>query len=160
MSDLRPAQEISPQKLFEVLQQEYLICILRAKIYPLLKHKEYWTNLSIKKKEKIIYTKTKYNLLSIFDDNRILNEFELKTYNEFGFPNFYYPNEKVREQQVHWDIRNYYSLGSKVKFMDADNNFRIFEGIIRKLYIEDKTVLVENNKNEFTVEWDNVKRIF
>lgn len=159
MSELRPAQEITPQRLFEVLQQEYLICILRAKIYPLQKLKDYWQNLADKKKEKIFYTKQKYGLLSIFDDERILKEFENKTYNQFGFPNFYYPNEKVKEQQIYWDIRNYYCLGSIVEFMDSEDNYKIKKGVIKKLDVEEKLVTIESESAENIVEWDNVKRI-
>lgn len=159
MSDFIPAQEISPHKLFDVLQREYLICILRAKIYPLIKHKNYWTDLANKKKEKICHLKAKHNLYSIFDDNNILKDYEKKTYNDFGLPNFYYPNEKVMDQQKYWDIRNYFSSGKKVKFIDINDNYKLKEGIIRYIQFEREFVIVELIEKSIELSFGEVSRI-
>ena len=68
---MKPATEISPQKLFDVLQKEYIVCIIRSKIYPIEKHKKYWNDLAERKKIKINNLKGKYNMYSIFDDDFI-----------------------------------------------------------------------------------------
>lgn len=153
----QPIQEISPQKLFDVLQKEYLICILRSKIYPIKKHSEYWAKLAQQKKEKICHLKNRYTLVSIFDDQYILRMYERNVYNEYGMPNFYYPNDKLRDNQAYWDIKNYFSLGSKVKFINE--KMQSTEGIIRGCSFEDKTVDIECGDSMYSLSMNDVSRM-
>lgn len=143
MSEIQPIQEISSFKLFDVLQKEYLICILREQIYPIQKHKMYWGKIANMKKDKINDLKWKHKLISIFDDLYILNKYKLQTYNEYGLPNFYYPNERVKDKQIYWDLRNYFSLKSNVKFIDSIGRRR--EGIIQSCDFKEKLAMIECN---------------
>lgn len=109
-------RHLSIWELFEILQIEYIVCELRANIYPLLKHKQYWRDTAEKKKEKIKDISNRNNLPTIFDDKKIRETFNKKVYNIEGFPNFYYPDEKKKEQQAYWDFVNYYAIGEMVRF--------------------------------------------
>lgn len=151
MSD-KQFTDISPQKLFDVLQKEYLICILREQIYPKQKHKEYWHKISLMKQDKIYDLKWKYKLISIFDDELILKDYKLRSYNEYGLPNFYYPNEKIKEQQVYWDIRNYFSIGAKVK------GYKFNESNIKEVNYFLSTLVVDLYPNE-SLSFNEVSRI-
>ena len=151
-------QGISAHKLFDVLQKEYLVCILRAKIYPFEKHKLYWSKLSEQKKEKIFNLKLKYKLISIFDDKNIMETYEIKTYNEFGLPNFYYPNEKLAKQQRYWDIRNYFALESDVLFLT--DNWVKQKGIVKYCNTIDSIVEIEYYEEILKIKFSNAKRIF
>lgn len=150
-------QEISPQKLFEVIQKEYLICLLREQIYPLNKHKWYWSALSKKKKEKIFDLKIKYNLPSIFDDKLILDDYKIRAFNMFGLPNFYYPNEKVKDQQIYWDTKNYFALGHKFIFKNKDD-YSQKEGILKRVFSEENLVHIECEGKLYELSYDEVSR--
>jgi hypothetical protein len=115
-------RSLSVQELFDVLQQEYIVCELRAKIYPITKHKEYWTDLMEKKKEKILNISKRNNLFSIFDNEKIKQGFEQKIIPEVGFPNFLYKDPTQKLIQEKWDIHNYYYPKTSVKvFVDSSN---------------------------------------
>lgn len=154
----RSVQEISPQKLFEVLQKEYLICKLRSFIYPIQKHSLFWDRLSIQKKEKIFDLKKKYNWFSIFDDSHILNEFHKKVFPEFGLPLFYYPNEKVLFQQKFWDVKNFFKESEQVEFIDIDDDFKVKSGKILKVDVDSSLVLISSSNKKYEVSYDHVKR--
>lgn len=154
MNPIQPIQEISPHKLFDVLQKEYLICILRSKIYPIKKHSEYWAKLAVQKKEKICHLKGKYSLLSIFDDEKILRMYERNVYNEYGLPNFYYPNDKVKDNQAYWDVKNYFSLGHQIRFI---NQFgKQCKGIIKECDLQNRVIKTETEEE---LSFDVVSRI-
>ena len=153
MSDIKNILDISPHKLFDVLQREYLICVLRAQIYPKQKHKDYWNKIAHMKEDKICDLKWKYKLVSIFDDEKLMKKYKLETYNEFGLPNFYYPNERVKEQQIYWDIKNYFEIGSKVR------GYKFNEGTIERIFIDSKELLVKVNLDNVEVHFDEVSRI-
>ena len=156
MSDL-PVQSITPHRLFDVLQKEYLICILRAKIYPIAKHSAYWDKLALQKKDKICFLKNKYSLLSIFDDDKILKLYEKIVYNDYGLPNFYYPNEKVKDSQMYWDVRNYFTEKSKIKFL---NEFgKVTVGIIKVSNLDKKELCIDSDGLIYILNFDDVSRI-
>lgn len=159
MNDFKPSVNISPQKLFDVIQQEYLICLLRVKIYPLAKHKTYWANLAKMKKEKILDLKRKYNLISIFDDEKIRAHYKEKIYNKQGLPNFYYPSEKIEQQQRYWDTKNYFALGCNVNFVDVNDSFKVKEGVIDSLFLEKRTILIQHEDKMLELNFDDVSRI-
>ena len=153
MSDIKAVLDISPHKLFDVLQREYLICILRAQIYPKQKHKDYWSKIAVMKQDKINDLKWKYKLISIFDDEYMLKKYKKETYNEFGLPNFYYPNERVMEQQIYWDIKNYFEIGSKVR------GYKFSEGTIERIFVDSRELLVKVDGENIEAYFDEVSRI-
>ena len=63
-SGISKSRNLSVVELFEILQSEYVVCELRAKIYPLDKHKDYWRDLMEKKRTKIIDIAKKNALFS------------------------------------------------------------------------------------------------
>ena len=151
--------DISAHKLFDVLQKEYLICILREKIYPKQKHKDYWHKIAEMKRDKINDLKWKHKLISIFDDERIFKDYKLKTYNEYGLPNFYYPNERVKEQQIYWDIMNYFEPGSTILFIDVFNSYKLVEASILKVIIKDERLIVaKDDLSMTTLNFNEVSR--
>jgi hypothetical protein len=155
-------QELSSQKLFEVLQQEYIVCILRAKIYPIKKHKDFWSGTAEHKKEKICHLKHKLKQLSIFDAEEILKLYEKKIFNDYGLPNFYYSNEKVKRNQQYWDAKNYFAIGCEVNIIDEAGRQR--KGKIRSINVPTEDLVIECDDklsgvfNE--VKFDVVSRIF
>lgn len=155
---MKSAQEISPHKLFDVLQKEYIVCILREKIFPIEKHKQFWNRLANQKKQKILDLKKKYGLISIFDNEHTLKFYEDIIYPEWGLPNFYYPNSKVKDQQIYWDTRNYFKIGSDVKFLDAD--FAEKKGIILYCDVKERLVTIKQDIEPIKISFDCVKRIF
>lgn len=161
------SQQISAHKLFDVLQKEYLVCLLRAKVYPSQKINSqtgevkdltrYWRRLAEQKKAKITDIKRRFTLLSIFDDQRLLKQYESYIYNDNGLPNFYYADERVKEQQRFWDITNYYSIDSLVQFIDKD--FKYNKGVVVELKYDDNIVVVKSEEKLYELTYDCVKRI-
>ena len=152
---MKPATEISPQKLFDVLQKEYIVCIIRSKIYPIEKHKKYWNDLAERKKIKINNLKGKYNMYSIFDDDFIYKSVYDKVVNEFGLPNFYYPNENSKNSQLYWDTKNWFKLGSNCKFYDSQGKEQ--KGTIEKVDVERK--LIHINHSNTILEWFEIDAV-
>lgn len=169
MDKYKGNSNITIKNLFEILQKEYLICVLRSKIYPIAKHKVYWNRIAEQKKHKILDIckktivdgwKKKEKLISIFDDEYLYSKLERETYNEFGLPNFYYPNAETKEQQIYWDIKNYFNINSNVKFIDHEDNYKIKFGIIKEIIIENnKIIIISSDKSEFEIEFQFVSRI-
>ena len=114
-------KDLSVLQFFEVLQEEYIVCELRVKIYPIKKHKQYWKNLADEKAKKIIDIAERNNLPSIFSDRRTKRSLESRIYSDFGLPNFYYPNPEKKEQQHKWDIINYYWPNADVRIKTGTN---------------------------------------
>lgn len=138
--------------LFTTLQKEYIICKLRSQIYPIQKHKDYWSNLANQKKMKINDISIKNELESIFSNNDLKIALEKEIFDKCGLPEFYYPKEDIREQQRNWDIKNYFGKGNKVIF----NNMTF---TICKLNIEEQTVEIDFNKNNVEISFSEIKRI-
>lgn len=143
-------RNLSAIQLFDILQQEYIVCELRAKIYPLQKHKDYWIDLMEKKKEKIIDISNRNKLFSIFDNKQLKLDFEDKIIPKIGFPNFIYRDDHQRLSQEKWDIHNYYLPKQKVSVYSST---KTIVGIIISVDFLNKKVkvLVDNNKEEFNI---------
>lgn len=147
------SQKLSATQLFEILQEEYIVCELRFKIYPHEKHREYWMDLMEKKKEKIIDIAQKKSLLSIFDDKRIKAEFEKRIIPEIGFPKFIYKNDAQRLLQEKWDIHNYFLRDTKVKvYFEGEMQ----TGVIQIVDLSNRKISIFLDKNkkvkEFAIE--------
>lgn len=127
-------RDLSVLQLFEILQEEYIVCELRAIIYPLQKHKDYWKETMEKKKEKIVDISRRNSLPCIFDDKRIKEDYQRKVIPEVGYPKFLYRDSNQQLIQEKWDLHNYYSQGTEVKVFNDGG-------------IEEKGIIVSVNFN-------------
>ena len=151
----------SVYQLFETLQFEYEVCILRSKIYPIVKHKEYWKDTAEKKKEKILDIAKRNNLPCIFDNEQIRKTFREKVYSDTGLPNFYYPDFQKQEQQKYWDTVNYFRVDSEVKFYDM--GFAKV-GTVKSIDLKNNKIVIKYTNTEgdceCQVNFNQASRIF
>lgn len=150
------SKDLSVFQLFDVLQEEYIICELRVKIYPILKHKEYWKNTAQMKKEKILDIANRNSLPCIFDHKEIKKSFEQRVYGDSGLPKFYYPDKNREDFQKMWDIVNYYRPESEIKFMEGK---KVKVGIIQSFDYDNKKVTIVYDENQVSFDLDKVTRI-
>jgi hypothetical protein len=112
-------------QLFEVLQEEYIVCGLRVEIYPHQKHKDFWIETMSKKKERILEISKRNFLPCIFDDNRIMASFVNKIIPKIGYPKFVYRDSNHQLIQEKWDRHNYYSVNADVSVMDETGSVKL-----------------------------------
>lgn len=157
----RPAKtrNLSFTQFFEVLQEEYLICELRVAIYPNQKDKDIWKSIMAKKKEKILDISSKNELPSIFDFEQIKKEFSKRVIPEFGKPKFFYKDDCQRLIQEKWDLHNYYSIGSKVKFVS--NTEVVTEAVITSIDFNNNIagILISNSNTKELISLDFISRL-
>ena len=151
-------RELTVFQLFEILQEEYIVCELRAKIYPLQKHKDYWINTMKMKKEKILDIARKNSLPCLFDNDNLKRDFTNRVIPEIGYPKFLYKDQHQQLLQEKWDLHNYYIRDAEVTVMDEEG--KTHKGTIitvnfneKKINIKLTTGLVE----EFVI--DTVTRV-
>src|SRR5690606_3308450 len=101
---------------FEILQLEYIVAELRAKIYGKDKDRKYWKRVMSGKKETVQNIADKNNLRSMFEDESYKYMLESKIYNTEGFPNFIYRDEAHKQNQEYYDLLYYYYKDSDVRF--------------------------------------------
>ncbi len=118
---VKKTRHLSANDFFEILQEEYIVCELRVKIFPYENHRQYWKDIAAKKKIKIMDIAKRNSLPCIFDNKRMKETFESKIIPEIGFPKFYYIDDRTRVHQEMWDKRNYYSKEAQVKIVEKDN---------------------------------------
>lgn len=141
--EVKKSRHLTVHQLFEVLQEEFVVCELRSKIYPNtprpfseVSHKEYWTDLAQKKKEKIIHIAQKNNLFSIFNSDKIKKDFYERIIPSVGFPNFVYKDDLQRLKQEKWDMHNYYLPKSEVTvYIDGELVRGVISHVIFKNHI-------------------------
>jgi hypothetical protein len=153
------SRNLSVAQLFDILQEEFIVCELRVKIYPLEKHKDYWRDLMQKKKDKIIDIARKNALFSIFDDIRIKSDYESKIILEIGFPRFIYKDDAQRLLQEKWDVHNYYLPKSEVRVYDQDVS-KTLVGKIHSVDFKNQVVKInfESESKDYNIE--SVTRVF
>ena len=153
MSEVKKSRNLSVEQLFEILQEEYIVCQLRAKIYPHEKHQQYWLELAEKKKDKIIDIAKKNRLFSIFDSKKLEQDFNKRIVPEIGFPNFIYRDDHQRLMQEKWDVHNYYSPQAKVKVYHESNQIT---GVIYSINFATQTITIkldnESQNRDFDIE--------
>lgn len=152
------SRNLTVVELFEILQREYIVCELRAKIYPLDKHKDYWKDLMEKKKIKIIDIAKKNALFSIFDDKRIKMDYDKKIMPDLGFPNFIYKDDAQRLLQEKWDIHNYYLPQTTVTVYDTISS-KFSKGTIESVDLVRRKIKVEINSVSKEYELETVTRV-
>ena len=149
-------RSLSLYDFFEILQAEYVVCELRALIYPIQSHKDFWNLAATKKREKIDDISRRNNIPSMFDDNRIKEVIKKKIYKEVGFPTFIYRDEAQREKQEKWDIFNYYSVGARVNFYD---DIELKDGHISDVDLIKKIASINSDQNICKINLENITRI-
>lgn len=149
-------RDISIYELFEILQKEYIVCILRKKIYPFHKHKKYWGFVAEKKKEKILNIAERNNLPNIFSSSDIMNSLSNYIYGKGGFPNFIYRDDEHKLKQERWDFINYFKINSEVKI---NIEGVILIGKIIRFNYETKKISVGVKDNTYRLSCSEVTRI-
>ena len=150
-------RHLSVYQLFEILQEEFIICELRSKIYPLESHKVYWKNTAESKKTKIIDIAKRNQLSTIFDNSKIKESLEKKVIPERGMPLFFYRDEAHKQNQSKWDWINYFAPRSDVKIYE--NGYNVGVGVIKEADIETDEIKVVLNGNVETYTSENIVRI-
>lgn len=153
------SRKLNVQELFDVLQEEYLICKLRQEIYRRDNLKEYWGNVAEGKKEKIMDISKRNHLPCIFDHEGIEAEYKKKVFREKGYPHFYYTSKESREKQEYWDLWSYYHKDTPVNVFFKEGEDPV-EGTVVSNDIDKKEVLVRVEKKDYLLSMEVVTRIF
>lgn len=125
---------------FNSLQIEYIICMIRSKVYTKTKDKVFYRKTMKFKETKISDIALRNRISSIFDSSDAFEEFRFIVCREKGYPNFVYKDQRDREENESKDFRYYYSEGSDVKVTVDDNNYVL--GVVISAHSESKTVEV------------------
>lgn len=105
---------------FESLQKEYMIAMIRSKIYTSYRNRKYYRERVMPgKKEKIEQIAQRSGIRSIFDDKEIWESVWESVVPQWGLPNFTYSSDENREEQYPQDYMNYFSPGSEVVVNDG-----------------------------------------
>lgn len=113
-------RKLSTYQYFEILQVEWLVSDLRCRIYQNEKDKGYWRRVREGKRVKIESIAEKNRLPTIFSDDDLKRDLENRIYNDYSYPNFHYKDEVHRQSQGYWDLLNYYSKDSEVRYEFCD----------------------------------------
>lgn len=141
MSNTR-SRNISILEYFNILQSEYLLYELRAKIYPFQKDKQRYKDVMKFKVDKINNIALKNNLKTIFNDTNKKAEIEAEFYNENGVPK----NMSKRDKYF------YYYIGSDF----------VWDGKGVKLIhynFEESIATIDYEDDEIEVDLCKIKRI-
>ena len=111
-------RKLSIYQYFEALQIEWLVADLRCRIFKSQKDKDYWNKVKEGKRVKIESIGNKNKIPTIFNDNELKNDLINRIYNDYSYPDFHYKDEENRNSQGYWDLLNYYSKGSEVRYED------------------------------------------
>lgn len=141
MQEHKGSRKLNVKELFHILQLEYINCLIRLKIYYRPKDIAFWEKTALHKKSIIQDIALKNNFYSIFDDEKIMEDYKKKVIREFGIPDFIYKNEDHKSEQEYWDYVNFFSIDSEVEYEGQKYQ-------IEKFNFEDKTVFLKQlNKN-------------
>lgn len=116
-------------EFYKTLQEEFLICELRKKIYPRGKDKRYYGKTSEFKKSKIEDIADRNGLPSIFNSEECRREVNKTVFGEFGLPKFMYRDSVERDELKPKDAYYYYAVGAEVRVKREDS---IKIGVITK----------------------------
>lgn len=136
-------RKLSPFKLFDKLQKEYLIAKIRSKIYPKASDRNFWKKYMAHKKEKIEDIVRKNTIPSIFTDSKLLHDYESQIMGKMGCPNFDYKDQADYDRLYKLDLHNYYHKGTEVKVNLSDTD--IVFGVIQGFDFEKSMVCVKIN---------------
>jgi hypothetical protein len=113
-STLGKSRDIEFNDYFSLLQLEYLNYFFRRELYTRECDKKKFSDICLKKREKIMSISLKNNLPSVFSDFRLREFYVEKFLNEWGIPNFLYRDDYQRKVKGRWDRIYYFYPGEAV----------------------------------------------
>lgn len=146
---------------FESLQQEYIVALIRSKIYPSPRDKKYYKERVMAGKEiKIKEISSRNNLVSIFDDEDSWNEYYNQVVPSWGYPHFSYTGEENFKWQYSEDMMNYFSVDSEVAINEKDG-VKVGTIISNDFLLSNNSVLVKKrgDKESKMISVTYLKRI-
>lgn len=157
MREKKKTRYLSTYEFYEAVQIEYICCVLRARIYPKPKDKEYWNRVAEGKKNTIESISSRNgNLPSIFTDSDLLSALQRRVYREETYPCFVYKDESHKLSQEYFDLLYYYYKGVEVRF---DIGLGVQIGKVCKYTPFDKKILIDCKGEQVQIPVDKVVRI-
>lgn len=147
---------LTTYEFFEIVQIEYICSILRARVYPKPKDKEYWNKVAEGKKRTIETIANRNRLPSIFTDSDLEAALSRRVYRENTFPIFCYRDEEQKLNQEYFDLLYYYSKGIDVRF-DIGNGIQV--GKVKQYTPFDKNLTIEVDGVDIKVPVKDTVRI-
>jgi hypothetical protein len=157
---LGKSRDISIHDYYSLLQIEYLNYLCRYKIYKREEDIKKFSDICIKKREKIESISKKNNLLSIFNSEEYKKKYIEKFLNEWGLPNFHYRDDYQKKVKGHWDKVYFLFRGGKVEVKIGGS---IILATIKYLDYEsdyiDLVVEEEERKYQHKTYINNIRRV-
>ncbi len=149
-------RKLSPVQYIKQLEIEWWICNFRRKIHPVNSQRRNLGKIANLKKERLIDISERNELPHIFIDSDLMKKLNQSfNQNGGGCPSF----EGIKDE----DILDYYSAEADVRCFygfDTDNKPIVKIAKIKKCNLLAKTVTIENENVEETMEFNAVSRIF
>ncbi len=137
------SRKLTIKELFDIFQLEYVCAMLRYTISKRNKDKIFWNKIMLYKEKHIKDISIKNNFYSIFDDEKILEQYKKKIVPDFGIPNFIYRDEKNKIEQQEWDFTNFYTANTQVVYK-GDNY------VIKSFNFINNTITFDVNSEELS----------
>jgi hypothetical protein len=158
MTSLLPKTRVIPiGDFYTRLQLEYICYKFRELIYQRPFDKKKFSDICVKKKEKIDQISLENCLPSIFNDPGQKDRYLKKFFGHNGLPNFCYRDDYQTRVKGHWDIFYYFIVGSSVRYAE---NGDVLIGRIKKCNTEKRIISIETEDCVCDRSYDQVTRIF
>lgn len=138
-------RKLSTYQYFEILQVEWLVVDLRCRVFTNEKDQAYWRRVREGKRVKIESIADKNRLPTIFSDDDLKRDLEKRIYNDYSYPNFHYKDESYKQAQGYWDLLNYYSKESEVRYEICDE---VKVGVVLDYTPFSKEIRIQNLKTK------------
>jgi hypothetical protein len=158
MNNKSSSRRLSTYEYFENLQIEYLVCKLRARIYPSPSDKEYWNKIAEFKKNKFCEIAERNFLPTIIEDKDEEEFLKRKIYRNFTYPLFSYSGENQRRDLECTDLLFYYMKGSEIRISE-NNEIRIAKIQFYKPFSNTLTAKLIGTNELITAEISKCSRI-
>ena len=142
------SRRLSTYEYFENLQLEYLVCRLRARIYPKPSDKDYWNRTAEHKKEKFCGIAERNFLQTILTDSDLKEVMERNIFRNFTYPLFLYKDEIQKQNLEYTDLLFYYSKGSEIRILCEGDEIKIGKIEFYKPFSKTLTARLLNNAVE------------
>ena len=110
-----PSRRLSTFEFFTIIQLEYIVAVLRSKIYVKVKDRVFWKKVAAGKYQTILEIAERNSLPSIFTDSDLSADLNRRVY-RVGYPQFVYKNEEQKLSLEYTDSLYYYAKNSDVRF--------------------------------------------
>jgi hypothetical protein len=158
MSSLLPKTRVIPiGDFYTRLQLEYICYKFRELIYQRPFDKKKFTDICLKKKEKIDQIALENCLPSIFTNVEQQKRYLLKFFGQDGLPNFCYRDDYQSRVKGYWDVFYYFMCGSSIRFK-KDSEIEL--GRVKECIINQKKVIIQMDNTLFERRFQEVTRIF